>query len=467
MGSIVSDRRVKVQLWRRALTGMVVCMGMWWGGPLLRAQPAGGQDQRGAPGELVLTLEACVRRAVANHPEVEAARARVRAAQAARQQARLWPNPGLELASEDGPLNRGSFAEESKQTVGVAQTIPFPGKKRLDSAMGRLEWERMEQQRRAVLLSVIREVKLAWVRVLGREAVLEATRDSVRAAGALAAAVRERLRAGAVAEVDVLRAETLLEQARMELDEARSRREEALKELALLVGEPAWDRLDVAGGLREQPDPMLVGREPTEWLPDHPLVAAAWAETERARAAVRRSSMEVWPDVTFWFRGGRAGPADEVVAEVGLTLPLPAWDRGRYRVAEASARREEAEAALAARQRELLLTWERERYRLERASAQVRRLQSEVLPRTEKTVELLRAGYEAGKFDLLVLLDAERAAAEARRAHAQAVLEMNLAHVELETLAGAEMAGSFLDDEPREKKQPPESNASRGGEEER
>lgn len=463
----MSDRRVKVQLSRRALTGMVVCMGMWWGGPLLRAQPAGGQDPGDAPGELVLTLEACVRRAVANHPEVEAARARVRAAQAARQQARLWPNPELELASEDGPLNRGSFAEESKQTVGVAQTIPFPGKKRLESAMARLELTRAEHQWRAVLLSVIREVKLARVRVLGRKAVLEATRESVKVAEALSAAVHERFRAGAVGEVDVLRAEALLEETRLELEEARIRWREALQELALLVGAPVRDKLDVVGRLREEPDPALVGRQPAEWLPHHPLVVAGRAEVKRAEVAVTRSSREAWPDVTLWVRGGRAGPADDVVAEVGLTLPLPVWDRGRYRVAEASARREEAEAALAVRQRELLLTWERERHRLERAAAQVRRLQSEVLPRTEKTVELLRAGYEAGKFDLLVLLDVERAAAEARRAHAQAVLEMNLAHVELETLAGAEMAGSFLDDEPRQKKPPPESNASRGGEEER
>ncbi|GIX50369.1 MAG: hypothetical protein KatS3mg132_563 [Limisphaera sp.] len=56
--------------------------------------------------------------------------------------------------------------------------------------------------------------------------------------------------------------------------------------------------------------------------------------------AVLRSSKEVWPDVTFWLRGGRAGPGDDVVAEVGLTLPLPVWDRGRYRIAEAWARRE-------------------------------------------------------------------------------------------------------------------------------
>ncbi|GIX50370.1 MAG: hypothetical protein KatS3mg132_564 [Limisphaera sp.] len=263
--------------------GVLVCVGVWWGGSRLRAQPAGLQDQGGAPGGRVLTLEACIRRAVAYHPEVRAARARVAAAQAARQQARLWPNPELELASEDGPLNRGSFAEESKQTVGVAQTIPFPGKKRLESAMGRLEWVRADHQRRAVLLSVIREVKLARVQVLGRKAVLEATRESVRVAEALAAAVQERFRAGAVSEVDVLRVETLLEGARMELEEAGTRWEEALKKLALLVGEPAWDGLDVAGDLREQPDPLLVGREPAEWLSDHPLVAAARAEAERAR----------------------------------------------------------------------------------------------------------------------------------------------------------------------------------------
>ncbi|GIX50368.1 MAG: hypothetical protein KatS3mg132_562 [Limisphaera sp.] len=112
----------------------------------------------------------------------------------------------------------------------------------------------------------------------------------------------------------------------------------------------------------------------------------------------------------------------------------------------------------------MLFAWEREKRRLERAAAQMRRLRREVLPRTEKTVELLRAGYEAGKFDMLVLLDAERAAAEARRAHAQVLLEMNLAHVELEALAGAEMPELCLVDKPSETKQWPESVASGQGE---
>lgn len=451
------ERPAKARVCWRWLTGVLVCAEVWWGGPLLRAQPAGGQDPGDAPGELVLTLEACVRRAVANHPEVEAARARVRAAQAARQQARLWPNPELELASEDGPLNRGSFAEESKQTVGVAQTIPFPGKKRLESAMARLELTRAEHQWRAVLLSVIREVKLARVRVLGRKAVLEATRESVKVAEALSAAVHERFRAGAVGEVDVLRAEALLEETRLELEEARIRWREALQELALLVGAPVRDKLDVVGRLREEPDPALVGRQPAEWLPHHPLVVAGRAEVKRAEVAVTRSSREAWPDVTLWVRGGRAGPADDVVAEVGLTLPLPVWDRGRYRMAEALARREESQAALAAGQRELLLTWEREKLRLEGAAAQARRLRREVLPRTEKAVDLLRAGYQAGKFDLLVLLDAERAAAEARRAHARALLEMNLAHVELEALMDAEMPELFWEDGSSETKPRPET----------
>ena len=79
----------------------------------------------------VLTLEGAIRLALDGNAELRASRIRIEAATGRAYQAKLWSNPELTLNAEDWPVNRGGGYSDSKQTIGVAQTIPFPGKKTL------------------------------------------------------------------------------------------------------------------------------------------------------------------------------------------------------------------------------------------------------------------------------------------------------------------------------------------------
>ena len=52
----------------------------------------------------------------------------------------------------------------------------------------------------------------------------------------------------------------------------------------------------------------------------------------------------------------------------------------------------------------------------------------------EKALELVRGGFEQGKFGFIDLLDTQRTTAEARLAYQQKLLELNIAQAELEAL---------------------------------
>ena len=84
----------------------------------------------------VLTLDGAVRLALENNPELRASSGRIDAATGRAYQAKLWTNPELELGTEDGPVGGGRVISGAKQTIGMAQTIPFPGKKKLDRQIG-------------------------------------------------------------------------------------------------------------------------------------------------------------------------------------------------------------------------------------------------------------------------------------------------------------------------------------------
>ncbi|NGO40573.1 TolC family protein [Limisphaera ngatamarikiensis] len=394
-------------------------------------------DSDVSPAGVVLTLEEALRWACKHGAEVRLAMARLQEAQARWGEARLWPDPALEVAVEDGPVDRGRWGEESKQTVGVSQTIPLGGKKRLDVTLGRVGVELAEQERRMAVRALVREVKLAWVRALGSEEVLAAAAETVRVAEAVVKAVGEQVRAGAVGETDLVRAEMQLERARMELEEARRERSRARAVLAILVGGPGQGEFRLVGELRDGPDAALLACAPDEWLEQHPLMQRVKLEVRRAQVATARAAREKWPDVTLWVRGGRAGPADERLLEAGVTVPVPLWGLTRWRIEQARARELAAGLEWEVQRRQLLLRWEQECRRVEGASERLERLRREMMPRAERAVWQVRMAYEAGKLDLLALLDVQRTLAETRLAVARARLELNEAHVELEDLAGA------------------------------
>ncbi|MCS7090632.1 MAG: TolC family protein [Verrucomicrobiota bacterium] len=395
-----------------------------------------GTGARDAAEVEVLTWETCLRRALESNPDLHSARLRVVAAEARARQARLWPNPSFELGLEEGPVNQGRFAEESKQTVGVAQTIPYPRKKALEVQIERVGVQVGREALVGARREWVRRLKLAYVGVLAGERVVLAAEEVVSTAEAMANALREKVASGAVSDSELLRAEIQWMQARAGLVSFQRELWQARQQLATGLGWESWRNVRVTGVLREEPDAELLRDEPPNWLETHPECAQARLDRDRARLERDRSRWLHYPDVTFWARGGRQGPGDVALVEAGLTLPLPLWDRGRARFDEAAARLEEAEAHLEGLRLRLCGEWQMWRQRLRSAAEQVRLLRQEVVPRAERALALVRRGFEEGKFGFLDLLDTQRTLAEARLSLEQRVLELNVAQVELEALTG-------------------------------
>jgi outer membrane protein, heavy metal efflux system len=75
--------------------------------------------------------------------------------------------------------------------------------------------------------------------------------------------------------------------------------------------------------------------------------------------------------------------------------------------------------------------------RFETARQQVETYRKDIVPRAEKTLELVRIGYEKGdaKYDYVLFLNAQRTVAQAKLAHVQALADMWRALADLAGLA--------------------------------
>ncbi|HWQ91169.1 MAG TPA: TolC family protein, partial [Clostridia bacterium] len=130
----------------------------------------------------VLTLDGAVRLALENNPELRASSGRIDAAIGRAYQAKLWTNPELTLEAEDWPVSGGGNFSDSKQTIGVAQTIPFPGKKKLDRQIGASGVRLSEAELALRHVELVRDVKFAFYQVLAAERLVDVAGELVKVA---------------------------------------------------------------------------------------------------------------------------------------------------------------------------------------------------------------------------------------------------------------------------------------------
>jgi cobalt-zinc-cadmium efflux system outer membrane protein len=166
-----------------------------------------------------------------------------------------------------------------------------------------------------------------------------------------------------------------------------------------------------------------------------PEVAAALAEVEAARAGVRLARAERIPDVTAV--GGFKRQSDDFRGLfLGLSIPLPLFDRsaGTVEATEAQVRSAEERLALTSRQVENDLRRAIESYQSLRGRSEL--LGETLLDEDPDLLQIAQVAYDAGEMDLVQLLDAAEALWGARTAQARLKADLWTAYYDLERAVG-------------------------------
>lgn len=381
-----------------------------------------------------LTLDSAIQAALERDPGLRAAAGRSEAASGRALQAKAWPNPELELRAEDWPVRGGRGFSDSKKMVGIAQTLPFPGKRSLDARIGKAGLGLAEAELGQRRMELIREVKQGFARALAAGRSLEVSTELAIVAESSASTARSRVEAGAAAYQEQLRAEIQLEQARAELADRRLALDLARQGLATLIGLADLRSTPLQGDLAERADEALLAASSAQGSSSHPRLGAAEARLREAELGTRRAGMESYPDLRVSVAGGRTGDGGQSLMEMGLSLPLPLTDRGTGLRKEARANQRVAEAELDSARRHLAgeIALAARIYR--EAATQAEACRARLLPKAAEALRLVKSGFEQGKFGINDLLDTQRSHAEARLAYQQRLLELNLAQAELEAL---------------------------------
>src|SRR5262249_23535867 len=147
--------------------------------------------------------------------------------------------------------------------------------------------------------------------------------------------------------VDLVRSESLVEEARINLARSRASLDAARRQLSAEVG--VAPEIAVPEAPARRPDVLPRWEAETvlqRVLTTNSDLQQAEVEAERARLEVDRARAEAVPNVTLGGGFARNFAEDEIGGVVSVEMPLPVWDRKQGRIREAEPRGARAQAAL-------------------------------------------------------------------------------------------------------------------------
>ena len=380
-----------------------------------------------------ITLDEAMALFTRDNLDLRLARAEAAEANALASQAMAWTNPTI--ASTHEPLSRGGD-DYSESYITLSQRLDWPGKRGAQRQVA----NGVEAAARARLAAdsarIAFAVKRAYTeagqaeraeQVLAR--VVTVFRDGQRSA-------EERFGAGDISlyelqriRVERMRYETLVAEA--ELEAARSRRT-----LAVLLAPMAEDLELAPSDARTGPPPPVAPEHVIEMaLERRREVAAAEAVSASARSSASVARRRRLPDLTA--TGGYKRQSDGFSgAFLGLSLPLPLWDRrdGAIRAADAQVSATESRLALTRRlvENDVRRALATHRSLTRRAG----RLAEPLTVEASDLLEIAQVAYEEGEMELIELLDAAEAFRTARFAETRLRADLWISYYDLERAVG-------------------------------
>jgi len=372
-----------------------------------------------------LTLERALELATTHSPAIAAARHEVEASDGAIRQAGAWRNPELSTSIED------TRRETRTTTATINLPVELGGKRAARGSAADRARDVAQAQLSDAQAQVRASVIAAYFATLVAQERFKLATNSADLAERGAEAVARRVAAGKVSPVDETRARVDQANTQLEAAEAGAELQSARRTLAALWGdyEPAFTA--VQGDIAATPT-RASHAELAQQLDASPALMTSRLEADRRRALIEVERSKATPDMTVSLGAKRNNELGLTQAVIGVSIPLPLFDRNQGAIYEAGKRAQRADDEYQLARARALTDLQQASSQLAVARTSLQVLQSTVLPAAQRAYDAARQGFEAGKFGLLDVLDAQRALLQARTRY-------------LNTLSAAYQAATAID----------------------
>lgn len=297
-----------------------------------------------------LTLDALVAEVLRQNPELEFYRAEIAAAKAGRQTAGQWENPELttDLGNKRVWERAGApLGDGVAWSVSVAQTFEYPGRLALRKAIANRQVDLAQLGLRQFEAGLAARARLLGYAVLVAQEKSTAAREVSQRFAALLEVLVQRDPAGVTPLLDL----RILEASSISLQRRATRAAQevqtALLELNQLRGQPPATPLRLSGAAVCATNlPSLAVLSEVAGTNNFEI-RMRHLELAQQGFRVQLSRNERYPKVTVapFYSAEKANDEQRIVG-LGVSLPLPLWNRNSGPIAASQARLQQAEAAV-------------------------------------------------------------------------------------------------------------------------
>lgn len=376
-----------------------------------------------------ISLPQALSTAMDANPDLAAARQEIGIADGARKQAGLIPNPTISYDVEDTRRNT------SQTTVSLSQTLELGGKRgaRVDVATYGQTAAQLELDRRVNVLRA--DVVQAFYAALRAQTGLDLAKQSLELTERGLRIVDGRVRAGKSSPVEATRAQVQLAEAKLQVRRAETEKTTAYQQLAQITGSSVtvFDRLEsstLSPGLPPRTEELLSKLDQTAEM------RQALVQIDKSDASLGSEKAQRIPNLTVSVGSQYDRSVRERVNTVGLSMPLPLFDRNQGNILSASRRADQARDQRNAVELRLRTETQTALTQWTTAMQEVESYDKTILPSAQQAVETATRGFEMGKFGFIEVLDAQRTLIVARGQYLDSLAEATNARAQVERVYG-------------------------------
>jgi outer membrane protein TolC len=386
-----------------------------------------------------------VREALAGNPEIRAAARERDAARERIAPAGALDDPMLEAGLLSVPTNSWRLDREdmTMRMIGLAQKLPYPGKRGLRRDVAARDAESAEHAYRETVNRVAREARIGYLDLALALETARLTERNLRLLEQFAGIAEARYGVGQGAQSDVLKARSQVSRMREELIRLAREREGLEAELNRALGRAPGAAAPLPEALRLQPAPPPLDALREAALGQRPQLLALQSLVARSEHALALARLESRPDFDVRLSYGQRdnmpdGGRRPDLLSLTVAINLPVWRESRTtpRVSEALSRREQAISLHEAQRNEVLARLRQQAAGAEQNRRSARLYEAEILPQARLAVEAALSAYRVGRGDFMALLDSQMTVYAYELAHAAAVANHNKALAEIDLLVG-------------------------------
>ena len=389
-------------------------------------------------------VEAFIRRTLEQSPDLAALREKGAALREMVLPAGALPDPMLEGVIQNVGWDRWTVGGEdmSMVSVGVRQTLPYPGKRdasrdtaRAEAAAVDAEIQRLQRQ----LTLRVRALCAALYAIDKESESLGASRELLELLSTTAAS---GYAAGRTEQEAVLKARLEILNLENRRDDLVGGRKKTAADLTRLMGAPPDGPVGAFKSLPEITTPDASWTELAETGSSD--VAVKEAEALAARKRLDRAKMDLRPDFgAVGALGVRGGGKDPVVT-LGVSLELPFWKKEKQEPAIRAARHdvERVQWEIQAAKADARVVAARLKADFDRLDLQIARLNDGIIPQTGDVMKAALSAYVSGRGDFSTVLEDFKAWLDARVDLARRAGERFTVLAELNALVAPPSAGA-------------------------